>query len=156
MLETSTPLKLTNTFRDVAAPRAVVFAGDERIADDFVAALASVLGEGADPVRLDGTGRVLVRSYQRPSVHPIVARHRQDAVSGKHRLGASNLLALRSNVAPLTRLEAGPAGDSIQPVGAGAAVSHLRFQVRRVLQVFDGSEWNRRQRLAVDNWKRIF
>lgn len=45
---------LTDTLGDLSAPRARLFAGDEWIADDFVAALASVFGESANFVGLYG------------------------------------------------------------------------------------------------------
>lgn len=46
--------ELTDTFRNISAPCTVFLARDERIADDFVTALASVLGECPDFVSLNG------------------------------------------------------------------------------------------------------
>lgn len=72
-------------------------------------------------------------------------------MSSEHRLGASNLLALRRRVAPLTRLETRSTGNPVEPVGVGAAVRDLRTEISRVLDVFHRSKGNWCQWLAVDD-----
>lgn len=143
--------QLTNTVRNFSAPCAVLLARDKWIADDFVTALAPIFRERADLVSLNGARRVLVRSDQSSSVHPVVSSHRQDAVHRQNRLGASNFLAFRRRVAPLTRLDTRSSRDSIESVSVGAAVGNFRSEISRVLRVFNDAEWNRCQGLAVDD-----
>lgn len=84
-------MPLTDALRDFPAPLAVVLARGQRLADHLVAALALVLGQGADLVRGGGGGgRVLGRADQGAPVLPVVVGHRQDAVVGQHGLRAAD------------------------------------------------------------------
>lgn len=67
--------------RDGAAPLPRVLAGAERFPHHFVAALASVLHDGADLVRRAGARRV-GGADQGATVHSVVSGDGQDAVFG--------------------------------------------------------------------------
>lgn len=135
--------RLTNTFGNISTPRAALFAGDERFANNLVTTLTSVFGERTDFVSLNRTRRVLMRSDQSSSVHSVVACHWQNAVGSKNRLGASDLLALRRRIAPLTRLEASSLCNTVQSVRVCTTVSHFGPKICCVLKILGASKWNR-------------
>jgi hypothetical protein len=138
----------------MSSPRAIVVARDERITDDLVAALATILGQCTDSIGLHGTRQVLIRPNDRSTIHSIIACHRDNAVVSNDRLIATNLFTFRCQVTPKSSLEARSLCIAIKTMRVGARVDGRRADVCCVMEIFDCTEGDRCQWFAVNDCER--
>lgn len=142
---------LTDTLGNLPAPESILFAGDQRFANDLVTSFASILGQRTDLVRLYAVRCHIRRSDQRPAVHPIISCDAENAMRSECRLWATDFLAAWRGIAPETALQTDPLGTSAQSVRIGTRVEDLRSEEGRVLQVPVRSEryWGKRAAIHV-------